>query len=381
LIAKVSKKVGFFVFLLVLGGAVWAASKTPHPGGAASAISSDKVVEAIRERFGIPDSTKMTAAPFHDSTNSAYYECVITVDDGKGQKLQTVSVSKDGKYLAMGSLYALGPDPKASIISNVHEVFKVPPTVYVTVGDFHDSTVPNFREAVVTADNGGKQKQTAVFYVTKDNRYVVMGNVFPLLSRSEILHGISTVNQPSIGSPHAPVTIVEYADLECPSCARMQEFLEKELLPKYGDKVRVIFKEFPLAMHEWASLAAIANECAYEISPNSFVTYRSMIFAHQNNINAANARDQLLTYGETAGVDRVKLATCMDSKASQPRVDKGLHEGQALGISSTPTFFINGKILVGVPPGETFYKAVDEALAATTTPSAAHQPKVVSRKQ
>ena len=180
----------------------------------------------------------------------------------------------------------------------------------------------------MTADNG-KQKSNQDFYVTKDNRTLVLGSVHNLgldLKR-EALRTIATTNQPTLGPAHAPVTIVEYADLECPMCARLHEFLEKQLLPKYGDKVRVIFKEFPLVqIHDWSPAAAIANECVYQ------------------------------------GVDRVTLAACLDSKASLPLVDAGANEGKRLGIQSTPTCFINGRMLVGYPSAEAYYTAVDAAL-------------------
>jgi protein-disulfide isomerase len=158
---------------------------------------------------------------------------------------------------------------------------------------------------------------------------------------------------------------VEYADLECPSCGRLHEFLEKELLPKYGDKIRVIFKEFPLVqIHDWSLTAAIANECVYEIKPEAFAPYRSLIFRNQSITNAANVRDDLLGYADQVGVDRVRLAGCLDSKASLPRVDEGSREGKHLDIRSTPTCFINGRIFVGFTSAEAYYKAVDAALKA-----------------
>jgi protein-disulfide isomerase len=146
-------------------------------------------------------------------------------------------------------------------------------------------------------------------------------------------------------------------------CGKLHEFLEKELLPKYGDKVRVIFKEFPLVqIHDWSLTAAIANECVYDIKPEAFAPYRSLIFQNQASTNAANLRDNLLGYADQVGVDRVKLAACLDSKASLPLVDAGANEGKRLGIQSTPTCFINGRMLLGYPSAEAYYKAVDAAL-------------------
>jgi len=146
-------------------------------------------------------------------------------------------------------------------------------------------------------------------------------------------------------------------------CGRLHEFLEKELLPKYGDKVRVIFKEFPLVqIHDWSPAAAIANECVYQIKPEAFAPYRSLIFQNQVTTNTANLRDNLLSYADQVGVDRVTLAACLDSKASLSLVDAGANEGKRLGIQSTPTCFINGRMLVGYPSAEAYYTAVDAAL-------------------
>ncbi len=366
MIVKLSKRVVILAGIFLLVGSASLGAKTGRTGVGATndSVTPDKVLRYVRERFGIPGTTKMTADPFRDCAFPDYYETLVTVDDGKQKKSQNVFVSKDGHYLVLGNLYALGGDPKAEIAQHVRELFKVSPTMELTVGPPEKSNFPDFYQITVTATDG-KQKQTPNFFVTKDNRTLVLGSVFALADdpRRETLRTISTDNQPSIGPSHAPVTVVEYADLQCPSCARMHEFLEKELMPKYGDKVRVIFKEFPLVnFHDWAYTAAIGNECAYQIKPATFLPYRSLIFERQSNINAANVRDLLLDYGEQAGVDRLKLAGCIDSKASVARVERGRQEGQALNVSSTPTFFINGKILVGAATPEAFYKAVDEAM-------------------
>ena len=115
-------------------------------------------------------------------------------------------------------------------------------------------------------------------------------------------------------------------------------------------------------MHDWALTAAIANECVYEIKPEAFAPYRSLIFQNRSGTNATNVRDALLGYADQVGVDRVRLAGCLDSKASLPRVDEGAREAKRLELQSTPTCFINGRMLVGFWSAEDYYKAVDAAL-------------------
>ncbi len=327
------------------------------------AATRDNVLSYIRETYVVPDSVKLTLGPFRDSATPGYYDCTVTADDGKQPRTQNISVSKDGRILAMSALYPLGPDAPNDMLRIARETLRPPATLQLSLSPLRDSDLPNFLQATLTLDDG-KKKQTFDCFVTRDRHYFVLGSVFPLLSPAEVRRTISTRNRPSEGSVRAPVTIVEYADLECPTCARLHEFFEKQLVPKYGDKVRVVYKEFPLPLHDWARTAAVATQCAYQISPGAFVEYRGLIFGNQANINVTNVRDQLLGLGEQAGVDRVKLAACIDSGASVPRVEEDLHEGRKLELSRTPTSFVNGKLMVGLKTPEAFYKAVDEALHA-----------------
>jgi protein-disulfide isomerase len=115
-------------------------------------------------------------------------------------------------------------------------------------------------------------------------------------------------------------------------------------------------------MHDWSQPAAIANECVYQIKPEAFAAYRSLVFQNQSTTNVANVRDNLLGYADQVGMDRAKLAGCLDSKASLPRVEAGAREAKELDLASTPTSFINGSILVGFTTPDAYYKAVDAAL-------------------
>jgi len=351
--------------LLVAGLLIAGGVAKPKTNASGDAAQDEKIISFVRQRFGIPDTVKVTATSFQPSSFPGFQASTLTTDDGKeAKKTTTIFLTDDRHYLIVGSLYALSGDPQSEIVQHVREQFKLPEGTSLTAGLFHNSDFPNFLATTVTAENGNR-KQTQDFYVTKDNRTVIMGSIFDLgldLKR-EALRTIVTTNQPTQGPRHAPVTIVEYADLECPMCGRLHEFLEKELLPKYGDKVRIIFKEFPLVqIHDWSLTAAIANECVYEIKPEAFAPYRSLIFQNQANTYSANVREVLLGYADQLGVDRVKLAGCLDSKASLPRVDEGTREAKRLQIESTPTCFINGRMVVGFPNAEAYYKTVDAAL-------------------
>jgi len=354
------KCAGIMILTLMIPGLILWARPTAHATSSREALR-EKVVQLLRERYAIADNVQVTAGPLESSQDPAFYECLITYDNGQKKSAQPVSISKDGRYLAVSPLFYLGSDTNADLTRSIRTYFKLGPEWSLSVGALRPSPVPNFDEIVVTAEKGG-QKQDGEFYITKDKRFAALGTVFIVRTSREIERMINTRNQPCSGPANAPVTIVEYADLECPTCARLQPFLENDLLPRYQNKIRLIYKEFPLPMHTWSRKAAIASQCAYEIDPSAFVRYRSSIFAHQSEINVTNVRDQLLQLGESAGINRLKLAACMDSEATLSRVEADLREGNELQVTSTPTCFINGKMVVGIQPPAEFYKVIDGAL-------------------
>ena len=381
---------------LVLGGVVLAAGLIGFPvrarlvaaAGAASANSrtqthsastsksetpsSEKILQFVREKFGVVSTVKLTMGPLEPSPNPDYYQTVVTIDDGKQPRQQALSVSKNGRLLLIGDLVALTGDIDTAITQAVREAFKVPTGVSLTVtGSLHPSKYPGFLSVTVMANDAVHPSQSQDFLVTDDKKYLNLGGMVYSLNvdpRRQALSVMTLKDLPTQGPAHAPVTIVEFADLECPSCAHMHQFLEDQLVPKYGDKVRVVFKEFPLVkIHQWAETAAIANECAYQIDPSKFVPYRSLIFQHQNDIdaaqaNAAQVRELLMSYGQQVGLDAAKLAGCMDTPGgAKTRVEEGMHEGEELSVNSTPTFYINGRFQGAAPP-EVFFQAVDDAM-------------------
>jgi protein-disulfide isomerase len=335
-------------------------------GPAASEAVPEKVVRYIRQRFGVPDTVQMSAGAPRSSFAAGFYEMMITTDDKKTKHDQVAWVSKDSRYLLFGNLFEVNGRSNPEMLQRVREAFKVPDNVKLTLGAFHASPVAEFQEAPLTVDNG-KAKQQRTVLLAKDGQHAILGEVYDMDVdvQKRALRNISLRNGPSQGPANAPVTIVEYADLQCPTCAALHQFYETQLLPRYGNKVRVVFKEFPLVgIHDWSPTAAVACLCAYDINPSTYVPLRSAIFRNQQAINITNLRDILLDYGEQAGVDRVKLAACIDSKSTWPRVEADLAEGKRVEVDRTPTAFINGKMIVGLPSTDAYFQAVDEALRA-----------------
>jgi protein-disulfide isomerase len=268
---------------------------------------------------------------------------------------------------AVPALIAQGPTQPATrdkIIRFVRERFTIPDSIKITMTDLRESAYPDFLETTITLDDG-KDKRSQPLFVSKNMRYLVEGGIFNLGGdpREEIVRLISLRDQATQGPASAPVTLVEYSDLECPVCAKLQEELETDIVPKYGNKLRVVFKEFPLVtIHDWALTGAIAAQCTYQIDPAKYVAFRSAVFKNQESLSAEHARDMLLHFGAEVGIDNMKLAACIDSQDSLSRVEANMREGEALGIVQTPTTFINGRTLSGTAPSADICKLIDEAM-------------------
>jgi protein-disulfide isomerase len=164
-------------------------------------------------------------------------------------------------------------------------------------------------------------------------------------------------NDPAIGAASAPITIVEFSDFQCPFCQRAAPTL-KQIRAKYGDKVRVVWKDYPLTqIHPQAFKAAEAAHCAEE--QGKFWEFHDQMFGNQ----AALQPDNLKKYAADMGLDATKFNACLDSSKYAERVRDGVAAGTRLGVNSTPTLYINGRLLTGAQPYETFAAIIDEELA------------------
>jgi protein-disulfide isomerase len=157
------------------------------------------------------------------------------------------------------------------------------------------------------------------------------------------------------GATGAPVTIVEFSDYQCPHCQRVQASLA-QVMHEYDGQVRLVVKDFPLASHRLARPAHEAARCAARAG--QFWPYREILFEAQPRFE----RDDLLRYALQLGLDRQPFARCLDERAAAAAVEADVSQGRALGVRSTPTFFVNGHMLVGAQPADAFRHAIEGAL-------------------
>lgn len=210
--------------------------------------------------------------------------------------------------------------------------------------------LPGFSEVGVhlTFDGGNKDE---LYYVSKDGQIVISGDIYhinenPFQSNVEKL---TTADQPTFGPANAPVTIIEFGDLECPDCRMEAPILHHNVPETFPDKVRVVFKDFPLeSLHPWARAAAIAGRCVYRQDPNAFWKFYDWDYENQQEIEPDNLKSKVLAWAGQSGIDTAKLSQCIETKATEPEVNRSIAEGRSLGIHGTPTLFINGRKIGGL---------------------------------
>ncbi len=171
---------------------------------------------------------------------------------------------------------------------------------------------------------------------------------------------VSVDDDPMRGNPDAPVTIIEFADYQCPYCARGYNNMKK-VMDKYGDKVRWIYRDFPLSFHKQANSAARAANCAGE--QGKYWEMHDKLFENQKSIGD----DDLKGYAKSLGLDMNAWNTCFaDKDRHTSEFTHDMSDGQAAGVSGTPAYFINGIMLSGARPLESFAELIDKELEAAT---------------
>ena len=161
---------------------------------------------------------------------------------------------------------------------------------------------------------------------------------------------------PAKGPESAPVTIVEFSDFECPFCSRLVPTVD-EVVAKYGDKVRVVFRQFPLSIHPTAQKAAEASLCAHE--QGKFWQMHDEMFKDQKGL----AVDNLKTKAAALGVNADQFNACLDGGKYAKQVADDMQAGAEVGVSGTPAMFVNGRFLSGAVPFADVAKLIDDELA------------------
>ena len=242
------------------------------------------------------------------------------------------------------------PNPdsiEARVERYLRDLYAWGPTFEVKIGTPKPSPIPDLLEVPVTVGLAG-QSDTAIVYVDKNVKFLLRGELTDMSSdpladtRSKLHPG----NSPSIGPENAKITLIEFADFECPSCRALDKIL-RDLLAANPD-IRLVYKNFPLTdLHPWAMTAAIAAQCTYQQHPDAFWKIHNAIFDAQDVISPSNVWDKMADLATQFGLDMQTFRSCMADPSTTSQIQETIGEGHALNITATPTTFVNGRRVVG----------------------------------
>lgn len=279
------------------------------PAAAAEPPKIDKVRLAahIHAAFSTPAAMKIVAGDFVPSVVPGWLAGTLDVTDGEHHQAQPILLSQDGRWYFLGAPLEL----KDSAVPGVRALSDDPamPPVHL---------FPDGRHAVLAPPKDFSEDPDAV-------------------NRAKL-----GLKAPADGA----LTLVEFSDLECPHCKRSHDILSEEL-KKYPRKVRRVFKNYPLDIHPWAFDAAVAETCAGKLKPSAADLLRDRFFAEQEKIAPDQVRAKALEFAKAAGLLEKDFAACYDKKETKDAVLADRKLGDALGLTGTPTLFVNGRRVRG----------------------------------
>ena len=260
--------------------------------------------------------------------------------------------------------------PQSAIQKNVEaflrHAFALGSDVQVTVGTPTEIGNSGILETSIDVKTS-QGSDTVKMYVTKDGRYLLRGELADL-SKDPLAENIAKMKfdgAPVLGDPKSPVTLVEYADFECPVCRNLHDAL-RGLLPNYP-QAKLVFKDFPLdSVHPWARTASLAGRCTYQQDPKAFWKFYDFIYDQQDLITASNVYDKVVDFAGQANLNKDTFKSCLASPQATAEVDASVANGNLLEVRSTPTVFVNGRRVVGADP-HAIQQYIDYELAQLKT--------------
>jgi protein-disulfide isomerase len=236
---------------------------------------------------------------------------------------------------------------KQKLDAFLRNMFAFGPDVKLLIGDFKPTGIPDLLETNIEV-TVSENKEEVKMWVSKDGKFLLRGELVDMGKDgfADNRAKLEVKDSPSTGNPNPSVTIVEFADFECPVCRQLHEALRR-LLPNYP-QAKLVFKDFPLEqIHPWARTAALAGRCAYQQDPKAFWKFYDKLYDDQDLISAANAWDKSVDYAGLAGLKTDVFKACMTGQEAAAAVNASIANGKLLDVGSTPTLFVNGRRLVG----------------------------------
>ena len=286
--------------------------------------------------------------------------------------LPTLAQNAPGLSPAVANTVATDPAKDAALKTYLQKHFKIPTADAITLGPAFKTPLDGLlaRQLVVRNDQG-QTVQATIFFDQNESKAII-GQYIDTSGEpwGRVNMGAVTLNdRPTQGPADAPITIVEFADFECPFCAHAFSVLETLVNTTYKGKVKLIFKAYPLNVHPWALKAAEAAECARQQNPAAFWDSARYFYTNPGSISINNIQQNVDKLAKQQKLDAPSLKACMDNPQTEARIKQDQNDGNSIHVSSTPTFFVNGIPVVGLPDNKIMAFVIDSELA-NKSPSA-----------
>lgn len=350
----------------------------PSASGSGSSLPSKATVESyMRHMFGYEPNASWTITSIRPSDAPGIAEVDLTMKSEKNNGERKLFVLPGHKQVMLGDMVPFpgegGARPSDMAINSFVRRMTggTNPANTWAIAEVKPHAVSDLAQVTVLV-NTPRGRGPVPFLVTADGKHALMGEPVPFgadpfaANRAKLQKGMTG---PSRGPANAPVTIVEFADLQCPACKVALPVVQKLLAD--APKARFVFQQFPLTqMHHWAFAAAEYGECVRQENPAAFWKFVDAVYGAQEQITAStnNSEDagkkaeaKLQELAVAAGVDGKKVAACAHQPATAERVKQSVALGKELEITGTPTLFIGGRKIsnLGQVPPEQLKKMVD----------------------
>ena len=288
--------------------------------------------------------------------------------------------------VCLGCSAQLAPTPSEltqKIERQVRFTYSIPASVKITIGPLRPSDFANYDALTITME-GGEKKQTYDFLLSKDGKTLARMTKLDLSKDPyvEAMKKIDLNGRPTRGNKDAKVVVVNFDDFQCPFCSRMHQTLFPELLKEYGDRVEFVYKDYPLTeIHPWATHAAVDANCLAAQNNDAYWDFADHIHASQREVNSEKWRDAQFAaldrftfeQGQKHNLDQTKLQACVKAQ-NEDAIKASMHEAEGVGVSATPTLFVNGQEMDGALPVGEMRAALDRALEQAGVPLPSHPP-------
>lgn len=261
----------------------------------------------------------------------------------------------------------LSPEVSHRIQTEIRTHYNVPQQITISVGAPTAGAVPGYDDLAITL-LGGNHPSTHEFLISKDRKTLAHMEKYDV--SQDLMSKIDVKGRAVRGNPNAKVVIVNFDDFQCPFCSRMHANLFSNVFKDYADKVKVVYKDYPLIeIHPWAMHAAIDGNCLAEQNNEAYWDFADYVHANQKAVAGASRTDAYSNLDNAAKsqaqkhqLDEGKLQACVQ-KQDESAVRASMAEGDKLGVDSTPTLFINGERFTGAVPEQELRAVLNRALA------------------